>query len=70
MDNFTFIKQASFKEIPYDVNELNCLNKENSAIAEPLGDDRGLVALMGIRIFKNSDPIKKLQYTLKFCFTL
>ena len=33
--------------------------KENLPIGKPLGEDRGLVALMGIRIFINSDPIKK-----------
>ena len=33
--------------------------KENLPIGKPLGEDRGLVALMGIRIFINSDPKKK-----------
>ena len=33
--------------------------KENLPIGKPLGVDRGLVALMGIRIFINSDPMKK-----------
>ena len=28
-----------------------CLHKENWSIGKPLGEDRGLVALMGIRIF-------------------
>ena len=34
-------------------------NKVNLLTGKPLGEDRDLVALMGIRIFKNSDPIKK-----------
>ena len=34
-------------------------SKENLPIGKPLGEDRGLVALMGIRIFINSDPRKK-----------
>ena len=34
-------------------------NKENLSIGKPLGEDRGLVALMGIRIFINFDPIRK-----------
>ena len=39
--------------------QLFILHKENLPIGKPLGEDRGLVALMGIRIFINSDPIKK-----------
>ena len=33
--------------------------KENLLSGKPLGEYRDLVTLMGIRIFINSDPIKK-----------